>query len=173
MSEPLDDAYFRWLCAKVLPRHSDNYYGLLLCLHKTEFVWVVHGDHNRAEEGVELRVHFLRETQNPGEPGWFELPASVLEVLIAFAMRANFQLDTMSVSDWFWLMMRNLGLEDFRRIDRERVDEIRKVLDTFIWRTYGSNGFGGLFPLREPPRDQRKVEIWYQFCDYVADQGLL
>lgn len=173
MSEPLEDAYLRWLCAKVLPRHSDNYVGLLTVLHGIEFIWVVHGDHNRAAEGCELRLDFLRETNRQREQFWFDLPASVLEVLIAFAKRANFQLDTISVSDWFWLMIRNLGLEDFRRINDGMIPVIVDIVNTFIWRTYGSDGAGGLFPLQEPPRDQRKVEIWYQFCDFVEDQGLL
>jgi hypothetical protein len=173
MNEPLEDRYFRWLCAKVIPLHSDNYYGLLGVLHRTEFVWVVHGDHNRAADGVELRLDFLREAGGPRQRDWFELPASVLEVLIAFAKRANFQLDTMPVSDWFWLMVKNLGLEDFRRITEDEVPLIQQILGAFIWRTYGSDGAGGLFPLLEPTRDQRKVEIWYQFCDYVEDRGLL
>lgn len=173
MSEPLDHTYFRWLCAKVIPRHSDNYHGLLAVLHRTPFEWTVHGDHNRAGEGVELRQYFLLETSRTPEFGWFELPASVLEVLIALATRANFQLDTMSVSDWFWLMMENLGLKDFRRICERNVSEIERILHTFVWRTYGSDGAGGLFPLLEPKRDQRRIEIWYQFCDYVEDRGLL
>lgn len=175
MSEPLEETYFRWLCAKVIPRHSDIYYGLLLVMYKTEFVWMhqAHGDHNRAAEGIELRLDFLRETNVYQDRLWFDQPCSVLEALIALARRANFQFDTWGVDEWFWLFIKNLGLEDYRRISDGDIPAITDVLNRFIWRTYEADGRGGLFPLQEPKRDQRRIEIWYQFCDYVEDQGLL
>ena len=172
MSKSVEEEYFDWLCAKVLPLHSDSYHGLLSVMFKTEFVWVVHGDHNRAEDGVELRSHFLQATDQSAERMWLELPASVLEVLIAFAKRANFQTD-LPVREWFWQFIVNLGLEDYRRITESDIPAIQEKLNVFIWRTYGSDGRGGLFPLQEPKRDQRRIEIWFQFCDYVEDQGIL
>lgn len=172
MSKPIEEQYFDWLCAKVIPLHSDNYYGLLSVMFKMEFVWIEHGDHNRAAEGLELRADFLTETNVGPDRLWLELPASVLEVLIALAKRANFQTD-LPVREWFWQFIVNLGLEDYRRITDSDIPAITQKLNVLIWRTYGSDGRGGLFPLHEPHRDQRRIEIWFQFCDYVEDQRIL
>lgn len=173
MEEPIEEVYFEWLCAKVMPKSSDNYNGLLQVLHRTEFVWVVVGDKNRAEDGLELRLDFLRETNYLREREWFECGCSVLECLIAFAKRASFQTD-ISVEEWFWTFIRNLGLEEYRRISESDIPVITEVLEAFVWRNYKSNGDGGgLFPMRSPEKDQRKVEIWYQFCEYLEDQGLM
>lgn len=174
MDESIEEAYFTWLCAKVTPPYSDVYYGLLLVLHKTEFIWVpsVLGDRNRAADGQELRLDFLRETNVYREREWFECPCSVLEALIAFARRANFQTD-IPVADWFWRFIENLGLSEYRRISESDVPVIQGILNTFVWRTYDRDGRGGLFPLESPKKDQRKVEIWYQFAEFVAEQHLV
>lgn len=173
MSEPIEETYFNWLTAKVMPLTSNNYHGLLLVLHRTEFIWTEPGDDNRAADGLELRLDFLIELDvRDRDPLWFETPASVLEVLIAFCRHANFQTD-IPVADWFWRLIENLKLSDYRHISEEQIPEIQEVLQTFMWRTYGPNGEGGLFPMQDPPRDQRKVEIWYQFCDYVQEQHMI
>ena len=36
-------------------------------------------------------------------------------------------------------------------------------------REYSDNGHGGLFPLKNPKKDQRKVEIWYQMTEYINE----
>lgn len=172
MGEPIENLYFNWLCAKVLTPGNRNYYDLLYILHTTEFVWVILGDKNRAEDGCELREDFLREARLGKDPHWFDEPVSVFEVLIAFAKRASFQTD-IPVRDWFWAFMNNLGLDEFRRVTDSDIPVIEEILHVFIWRTYDQNGNGGLFPMRRPKRDQREVEIWYQFCEYIEDQGLL
>lgn len=173
--EPLEDLYFDWLCARVMLPHSVkyvNYNGLLQVLHRTEFVWVVSGDDNRAEDGIELRSDFLRETHFYQDPMWLDVPCSMLEMLIALAYRAAFQ-TRISTENWFWKFIENLNLNEFRRISEDDIQMIQEIVNTFIWRNYQANGSGGLFPLHSPPRDQRKVEIWYQFGDYVEDQRLI
>lgn len=172
MDESIEETYFRWLCAKVISPYSDLYYGLLLVLHKTEFVWIVLGDRNRVADGCELRLDFLRETNVLNEKEWYESPCSVLEALIAFAGRANFQTD-IPESDWFWRFIENLGLSEYRRISDDEVAAIQAILNTFVYRTYDTDGRGGLFPLVSPKKNQRKVEIWYQFAEYVAEQHLV
>lgn len=171
MSEPIDELYFDWLCAKVIT-NDHSYDGLLSVLYKTEFIFVVSGDDNRAADGLELRSDFLAETNVLIDNLWFEAPPSVLEVLIRFAQVANFETD-IPVAEWFWKFIENLGLNEHRRISDAQVPEIQEILRRFLWRTYDHNGNGGLFPMHEAPRDQRRVEIWYQFCDYVQDQRLI
>jgi len=99
--------------------------------------------------------------------------ASVLEVLIAFSDKAAFQIETMNAQEWFWQFITNLRLEDYRRASVSDRFVIVDILSRFVLRHYEPNGDGGLFPLRRPKYDQREVEIWYQFCEYAEDNGLL
>lgn len=172
MGEPIENEYFNWLCAKVLKTNGNMHVDLLVILHRTPFAWFVPGDRNRAEDGVELKIDFLRETGFPKDETWFHEPCSVLEMLIAFANRAEFQTD-ISERDWFWVFMTNLNLEQFRRVTNADKLVIEDILNTLIWRTYDTSGHGGMFPMRWPKRDQREVEIWYQFCEWLEDQGLI
>jgi hypothetical protein len=69
--------------------------------------------------------------------------------------------------------MTNLGLEEYRHVARSDRRVIEDILDIFVERKYDPNGYGGLFPLRCPKHDQREIEIWYQFNEYLEDQGLM
>jgi len=171
MVEPIENEYFNWLCAKVLDSSTNNHYTLLGILHRTEFVWVVPADKHRAQDGIELRTYFLNETGVESDPLWKGGPCSVLEFLIAFANRASFQTD-IPVKEWFWEFMNNLKLDEFRQVSDDDVYVIEDILYTFIWRQYEPNGYGGLFPLNETRNDQRKIEVWYQFSEYVHERGL-
>lgn len=172
MSEPIEETYFNWLTVKVMPLNSSIYQGLLLVLHRTEFHWVLIGDDNREADGLDLRLDFLAETNYYKDRLWFDTPASVLEVLIALAKDCSDQTG-ISVERWFWKFIENLRLEEYRHISDADVPRIQQILETWLYRLYSPSGEGGLFPLDAPPRDQRKVEIWYQFCDYVQDQQLI
>lgn len=178
MSEPLENLYFNWLCAKVVDVREKSpgltYVKLLRALHTTEFVWLIQGDDNRAEDGKELRTEFLLQADIPDDPDWrLLLECSVLEMFVAFSRRAAFMSgDHPSYIEWFWIFIENLDLKecfdgDFRQ---EVVDD---KLYSFIWRTYDYSGKGGLFPMENAAMDQRDVELWYQFCDYLVDQDVL
>lgn len=176
ITEPFENLYFNWLCAKVIynmnPTPSLTYWTLLRTLQNTEFVWILAGDDNRAEDGLELRVEFIFEAETPDDPEWRRFPpCSVLEMLIAFSRRAEF-MTGQKAKDWFWEFIDNLGLIECTDGSGVTPDEIGEILDRFIWRTYESNGYGGLFPLdSRNGDDEREVEIWYQFCHYLDDTG--
>lgn len=172
MSGPVENLYFDWLCAKVRLDNTPNYLELFRILHSHIFVPVVPEDENRVEDAKERREYFLQEARLERDPIWLEQEASVFEILIAFSEIAEFQMDT-SAKEWFWQFITNLRLEDYRRASLSDRRAIIDILDRFVMRAYEPNGDGGLFPLRRPQRDQREVEIWYQFCDYVEDNGLL
>lgn len=177
MSEPLENLYFNWLCAKVHnvrnPTPSLSFDTLFRTLHNTEFVWLLPGDDNRAEDGKELRREFLLVGHIPDQFEWRTLmPTSVFEMLIAFTRRAEFNSNT-SATDWFWEFLRNLGLSEVNDALGVDPEEINDTLQHFMWRRYRYNGDGGLFPLNDPPRDQTQIEIWEQFCDYLVDQNRL
>jgi hypothetical protein len=173
MPEPIDGQYFNWLRRQVLAYDAPSflYLDLLNLLYRTEFVYIIMGDENRAEDGIELRLDFLRETNADNDLHWFQAPCSVLEVLIAFARRAAFETD-MPSAEWFWRFIANLRLDGFQSLSRSDRRIVERVLETWMWRIYDYSGYGGLFPLHEPDEDQRKLEIWYQFNRYIDDQGL-
>jgi hypothetical protein len=173
MTEPIDNLYFNWLYAKVcdISVHSPSlkFTNLLRELHHIEFVWLILGDDNRAEDGCDLRMEFLRESQIEPNDVWMSENCSVLEMMIAFSRHAAFQTDKYP-KDWFWIMLDNLKLSEFNDARRHNASLIRDIIDVFLWRTYDFSGAGGMFPLRSAEVDQRGIELWYQFHAYVFDQ---
>lgn len=176
MSEPVDELYFRWLYAQVanvkLKNRSKTYWSLLKLLHTKEFVWFVPNDDNRLEDGRYLREEFVYEHRLLDvEHDWMELGCSMLEMMVGLSRRLFFEDEHMSIDLWFWHLMENLGLSsctDRGGWSEQTVDEI---LDDVIWRTYDEDGRGGLFPLQDPPEDQRELELWYQMSEYLLENG--
>lgn len=171
MGEPIDEMYFKWLCAKVTDVFisSPNTMALLLSLFKTEFIWTLSGDDNRAVDGQYLRKEFLEQAQFSNEQYFLSYTCSILEMLIAFSRRAAFQTDEPE-SDWFWIMVDNLGLRELSGSEEENSIQFTEIIDTFIWREYSDLGYGGLFPLRSSVNNQRNVEILYQFYEYLNEK---
>ncbi len=171
LEEPIESLYFNWLCAKVMrvdvPTPSNTYWKLLRELQNTEFVWVVSMDDNRAEDGKELRHEFLLEARIAVDQEWLNIGCSIFEMLIAFSRRASFTTDRSS-PEWFWEFIDNLGLAGFNDASFN-LFVITDILYSFIWRTFDYHGNGGMFPLKHPHQDQRKLEIWYQFCEYLIE----
>lgn len=176
-SRPLDDAYLEWLYNHFAVVQNTNpersYWKLALQLYTTPFRPFLMQDNNRAEDGKELRGLFLDQTgYNLDDPyGLFlGLDCSMLEMLIALSDRTAFQTGG-SVTEWFWRFMTNLSLErysdDLYEISIQ--EEVEEALDRVNWRTYSADGTGGLFPLRQPDHDQRKIELWYQMSAYILE----
>lgn len=179
-NEPIEEVYFGWLYSKVAytenPTPSLTYYTLLRDLHATEFAYILTGDDNRAEDGLDLRREFVREAMLPNEPPELSrhIPCSVLEMLIAFARRINFDDDSRTPREWFWVFMENLGLRDLSDSYPGVSERVYQVMEQFVWRTYSFSGNGGgLFPLRQPEQDQTRVELYYQFCAWLVEQERL
>ena len=45
-------------------------------------------------------------------------------------------------------------------------------LNTFIYREYERNGKGGMFPLKTPSGNQKKVQLWYQLAEYLIENDI-
>lgn len=172
--------YFNWLCELV---HIDNgdssYYILAKNLFSKQFVSYVDHDENRAYDGMELREECLEELGYPKYTR-VEGPCNVLEMLVGLARRMDFETSdpydavTDRTTYWFWEMIDNLGLmafDDESYVEMEGQIFVDSIVDTFIERRYEPDGSGGLFPLKHSEDDQRKVEIWYQMCQYLAENG--
>lgn len=173
MEGNLDELYFTWLYGHVssvrLKNASKTHWSLLRQLYSTEFVWTVPNDDNRVEDGQQLRYEFLHEDYHIENRDWLELGCSFFEMMIGLSRRLSFETER-EPRWWFWQLMRNLDLEKYNDTLAELYsEEIEEVLNRVIWRTYGDDGVGGMFPLQYPDRDQRRVELWYQASAYLAE----
>lgn len=159
-----EEEYFEWLLSKVgadLPMYM-KYRRILEELYLREFTWKLRMDENRAADGIQLRRNFEYETGLEYYDFALEKPCSVLEMLVALALRCEKQITGDEEPEkWFWLMLENLEV-----LDGENLDE---KLYIFLERKYTSKGVGGLFPMKNPRQDMRKVEIWYQLNWYLAE----
>ena len=173
MDEPLEELYFRWLYSQVgsvkTRLKSKTYWGLLRQLHTKEFVWFIPNDDNRVMDGLQLRADFCAESGIEAvDEGWAAIGCSFLEMVIALTRRLSFEAEGEPLM-WFWKLMRNLELTVWTDDQKIPVEEISEKLDRVIWRTYEPNGRGGLFPIKNPDRDQTQVELWYQLNGYLMD----
>jgi hypothetical protein len=98
-------------------------------------------------------------------------------MLIALADRMDFVLSTPSIrasrrEKWFWLFIDNLNLDkydyDFPDVFEKKNANNAKIMK-LLERHYDDNGKGGIFPLRHPMADQRRIEIWYQMMAYISE----
>ena len=175
----IQNRYFEWMYDLVCEdRFGDQiaYRKLLMFLHSTEFVYSVPMDGNRADNGLDLRYKFAcRHTASYGHSAdsifnAITGPCSVLEMMIALSIKCEEFMDDPSIGDrttqWFWGMVVNLGLGAMSD-DRFDSDKVRHIVNCFLTRKYQPNGEGGLFTVRNTPRDLRQVEIWHQMCWYL------
>lgn len=171
---PLDERYFHWLYNKVAyVRETDpskTYWGLFYILHTTEFEWFIPNDDNRVEDGKALREEYV-QGEDVSEI-WMSEGCSIFEFLIAVARRMGFQLDLPS-DIFFWELLINLNLADGfddSAMTFEKRRYVDDVLTRLVERKYEPNGVGGIFPLMNPPADQRRVEVWYQMSAYLMER---
>lgn len=167
----LDERYADWMIQLV---SGERYSILLHQLNDTEFTYTIGMDGNRAADGIDLRYRFGRENGYPDSliaNVLDQYPCSILEMMIALSIRCE---EHIMADDnygdrtayWFWNMIESLGLSamDDRHYNRHYVDV---TIQVFLDREYQPNGDGGLFTIRNPRRDMRGVEIWYQMCMYL------
>lgn len=167
--------YFRFLCSRL--EHADRFMMLLQKLHLREFYSIIPNDDNRARDGAELRNLFSEEVGPSGPLSLPEFECSMLEMLIGLANRLEFETAQSewekTSSEWFWILIDNLGFttcDDAAFSQCNTLDKyIDQTLTIFLDRGYESNGNGGLFPIRNAEKDQRRVEIWYQMNSYVLE----
>jgi len=174
MGEPLDELYFKWLYSQVadprIVRTYRTYWRLLRLLYTKEFVWTVPNDDNRIEDGKDLRYEFIDQSQLMDvDIGWMNLGCSMLELLIGISRKLSFSAEG-EPRLWFWELINNLGLSKLTDAAHFVDETVLDTLDAVIWRTYHYNGTGGLFPLKGPCADQRRVELWYQMSAYILEK---
>lgn len=174
--EVIEADYFQWLCGLVMIDEPDHSYWVLAKeLHVRRFVWTIPNDDNRNKDGEKLREIFADESFYDN-CDCLRGPASVLEVLIGIAKRMESILYDPKMGDrtvnWFWELIENLGLQRFT--DEEYYLNggpilVDQILSIWMHRSYKKTGVGGIFPLKNAKKDQKKVEIWYQMHAYLAE----
>ena len=67
--------------------------------------------------------------------------------------------------------MDNLGFEQFNDAhwDAKALEYVTNKLDDLNKRHIGEDGSGGIFPLKNPQKDQRITEIWYQMNAFFLE----
>lgn len=171
--------YFEWLCEKIrMKKH--RHLLLAEALYKTDFYWTIDLDINRCKDGIRLREDFGAETGNNHEN--LNDPCNLLEVMVALMFRFDDLMPEATSekemknrpSQWFWEMVNNAGLykytDEYYMVRDNRL-ELNRDLERILSREYDSGGFGGFFPLENPEKDQRKVEIWYQMNAYIMEKA--
>ena len=165
------ESYFLWLMELV--DCPEEFSKLLRKLFSREFTSRIYMDQNRINDGLALRRTYTADTGVEIGNEALVKPCSVLEMMVALACRIedDIMFDP-ELGDrtpmWFWVMIDNLNLDGMSndRFDAQNVDQILNVL---IDRTYFMNGTGGLFPLKQPKVNQRRVEIWYQMNAFLLE----
>ena len=169
------DRYFNFLCDLVGTK-AREYIKLLSELYAMDFYTLIPNDDNRAEDGKQLRVKFMDKEglQHALSFSFLEPfdPCTVLEMLIGLSFRLEFE--TMSSrwektpEEWFWILIDNLDLE-WCNDSIFNQEEVNLRIQRFLERHYKPDGDGGLFPLKNPRKDQRRIEIWYQMSAYIME----
>lgn len=173
MSAHLDELYLTWLYEQFADPEAANpsrtFWKIARHLFTTEFTWFVPNDDNRAADGTALRYEFIDDLGlEDVDPHWLGVGCSMLEMLLGLSRRLSFLAEGQP-REWFWHILGNL---DLRLNDKGRYNpaDVGEVLDRVISRTYERDGRGGLFPLRHPDADQRRVELWYQLNAYLTER---
>lgn len=173
---PLPDKYFNWLYDKAFPRRRSTrftYKIVTAAMHAMPFNVLVPLDDNRAADGLELRKAFLQSQGGQRGDLVDYREASIFEVLIALANRAE-RMIGLPQAEMFAIFMDNLDLSQYHD-DTSRVGvnmTVVRILRRFNNRKYTARGAGGLFPLMSPITDQRRQELWYQMGEYMAENGM-
>ena len=176
--ENINNYYFDWLC-DIVENSKGEYNILLRYLFDTEFsnetAIFINNDSNRVEDSLDLREDFINEQLSREElylvETFLHQECSLLEVMISLAYRMEDVMGLDEFPNWFWIMISNLGLDEFTddHFTRKNLDTVERKVSNLLNREYFRDGTGGLFPLKDPNSDQRKVEIWYQMSAYLIE----
>lgn len=157
-----------------------SYKKLFSLLHSIEFIYENNDDiydYPRAHDGEDFRFRYFGPSYGYDndhiDQALNDKPCSVLEMMIALSRRIEDQIMSNTkygdrISQWFWYMIDSLGLNHMTDLEFDET-ESRIIIEKFLHRNYGYNGKGGLFIIKNPPRDLRSADIWAQACWFLNE----
>ena len=174
------DGYFNYLEALVCNGDVVDRHSILLdTLYRIDFRWSVHNDDNRISDAIELRYNYQADCEVTDDEleELLLIPCSIIEVICGLAIRMD---EIMRDPDggahidrWFWELISNLGMLEFTDENYERglwsLQDVKKIGDIFMDRTYDELGRGGLFPRNVCYKDQRECELFEQMNGYLNE----
>lgn len=175
-----EDAYINWLTKEVKKGQKKDYGVLLKVLWHKEFHSILPNDDNREQDGRDLRIKWCEE-QNIDLKNCDFGPCKVLEMLISLSKIFEFELNGSQYNkhwvDLFWEMLDNLELLQYDTqtfIANNAWLDVDTILNKWLDRRFNKDGFGSIFPLKSWEssglKSQRRVEIWYQLCNYLLEK---
>jgi hypothetical protein len=172
--DEINNLYFSWI-EKLISNDemkASDYRKLLSFLNDIQFDYLIPMDDNRIADGIDLRYRFGYDTEIPYAQIATYLDirqASVLEVMVALSLRIEEQfIDGDDVGNWFWIMIANLGLDEYNDLHFNKA-EVDRIIKKFLKRDYEKNGRGSLFITNDRNKDMRQIEIWSQMHLYLNE----
>ena len=169
--------YYEWLVNLInLPFYSK----IIHELSTIPFTYIIESDENRIYDGLNLRYRYAYEHKLDPETR-VRLkkhgPCSVLEVMVAMALRADEEYMTSSgekqVGKWFFKMIQSMNLENQNDL-LYNATVVQTRVANVLKRNYLPNGEGSFFHIPNYGGDMRTVDLWYQmmaYLDYVMFTG--
>lgn len=172
------NGYFGYLLDIINPSGICNHTQLLDILYRIDFRWSIHNDDNRISDAIELRYNYQVDCEVSEEElkELLLIPCSVIEVICGLAIRMDEIMkdpEGAHIDHWFWELIDNLGLLYFTDEAYEKgvwsLQDVLKITDIFMDRTYDELGRGGLFPRNICYRNQKECELFEQMNGYLNE----
>lgn len=172
MKRTMWDDYAQWIW-ETYHIYNKSYTSLFRELLNIPFVVVLDRDENRLGDAEAIRDRYFAENGISGS--FIDHKISVLEVLLGLSIRVDNEYvgnpRDPHPETIFWEMLDNLGLNKYIN-SRFSPQKVHEIVDIFVYREYDFDGYGGIFPLKNPKKDQKNVEIWDQCMAYLTENWL-
>lgn len=158
---PVDELYFSWLRDQSVVLSDQHYYNRVLeVLYRNPYEPLHPMDTNREADGLELRDEWveLYSEHVDIQDYWYAEPCSILEMLVAFSRRCNFQTSSLSAEEWVVKFLNNLNIHIS---DFDFEGEKSKVYETII---AFNEGEVSIFP---DIQENHNEQLWYQMMEYI------
>lgn len=178
----LQELYSDWMRKFVFrnAREREHYGYLLDALDASMFYFSIPMDENRMTDGIDLRYRFAYENGYDNHEVENALrhnsSCSMLEMMVALSIKGDehilYDFDTGGRADYiFKIMLESLEFENMTN-DRFDPGYVEMKINNLLNHNYDYNGYGGLFVVKNPRRDMREVDIWYQMNWYIQDNTI-
>lgn len=167
--------YFDYLLDRVgvSRRDREDYSMLFDYLYLAPFRWSIGNDMNREMDGFALREEYFDEIGDSVDNSEINYRGcTVLEMMVALAEKIEFNImgepDNDEPVRWIWVMIKNLGLNKYDDLNWD-CDNVDYIVQKWLDRRFEKNGEGSIFPVKDREKNYRRVEIWFQMCQYLDE----